>query len=107
VGEVADGCLDLRGVRFFAQARDHRLGKIDPVNPHPAARKGQGDPAGADAELERRAAAGEIGKKADDWFDNGRFGQVRVPLVEPRRHALAEVVLGHRFRILSSRRRWP
>jgi len=81
---------------FHTQPRDHRLGKIDPVNAYTAPRERQGDPSGADAEFERRTTAGEIGKEGDDRVDDGRFGQVGVPLVEALRHALAEVVLGHR-----------
>ena len=51
------------------------------------------DPAGADAELERCALAGQVGEEGDDGVDDGRDGLVGVPLVEPFRYTLAEVVL--------------
>lgn len=94
-GEVADCHVNLLRTRFRTQPRDHRLGKVDPVNAYTTLRERQGDPAGADAELERRTAAGEIGKERHDRVDHSGVGQVRVPLVEALRNALAEVILGH------------
>jgi hypothetical protein len=67
-------------------------------------RERQGDPAGADTELERRTAAGDIRKEGDDRVDDGRVGQVGVSLVEALRYALAEVVLGHRCILSKSKR---
>src|SRR4029077_16122434 len=95
---------NLLRTRFRTQSRDHRLREIDPVNAHTALRERQGDPAGAYPEFERRTAAGEIRKEGHHRVDDGRVGQIGVPLVEALRHALAEMILGHR-RILSKAKR--
>jgi len=65
------------------------------VDAHAALRERERDPAGADAELECRAAAGELGQEVHDRADDGRVEELRQPLVVARGHALAEVVLGH------------
>jgi len=51
--------------------RDHRVREIDPAHRDAAPRERQRDPAGADAELERRARAGELGEEADRRLDRG------------------------------------
>ena len=64
---------------------------------HAALRERERDPAGADAELERCAAARELGQEVHDRVDDGRVEELRQPLVVARGHALAEVVLGHYY----------
>ena len=54
----------------------------------------QRDAAGADAELECSAVAGEIGEEVDDRIDD-RWVEHLCVVVVPRCDALAEVVLGH------------
>ena len=55
----------------------------------------QRDPAGADAELERGAVAGELGEEVDHRVDDapGRTSPRRLVVAAGDR--LAEVVLGH------------
>ena len=55
----------------------------------------QRDAAGADAELERRAVAGEGGDEVDDGVDRRGLGHLVVGIVVPRRDVLTEVVRGH------------
>ena len=96
-GEVTDGHAHVLRARLGAKPRDHRLRQIDPVHAHTAPGKGQGDSAGADAELESGAVAREIRQERDHGVEDRRVGLVGVPLVEPPRDVLAEVVLGHRW----------
>ncbi len=58
-------------------------------------REGQRDPAGADAELERRPVAGESSQEVDDRVNDGRVKHRGRRLVVPLSNLLAEVVLGH------------
>ena len=67
-----------------------------PCTGTPPPRQRQGDAAGADAELERGASAGELREDIDDRLDRGRFRHVADQLVVARRDTLAEVVLGPR-----------
>ncbi len=92
-GEVADRHADVLGARLRAQSRDHRLREVDPVHADSALRERQRDPAGADPELERGAAPGELGEEIDGRIDDGRIEHVRLRLVVPRGDALAEVAV--------------
>jgi hypothetical protein len=65
-------------------------------------RERERDPAGADPELERRAAAGELDEEVDDRLDGGRGEQLGGVLVVPRCNPLAEVVLAQRAQSFSS-----
>ena len=65
------------------------------MHPDAAPRERQRDPTRADAELERGAVPRELRQEVDHGIDDGRIGLVAIPLVEPPRHVLAEVVLGH------------
>ena len=60
-----------------------------------ALRERHRDPAGADAELERIAVAGEVGEEVDGRLDDRRVELLAGRLVVPLGDALAEVVLGH------------
>ena len=55
----------------------------------------QRDAAGADAELERRAVAGQIGEEVDGRVDDRRVEHVGGRLVVALCNSLAEVILGH------------
>ena len=57
VGEVADGHRNGVAARLGAQLRHHRLGGFDPVHVDALRGQGQGDPAGADAQLQSAAVA--------------------------------------------------
>src|SRR4029453_6750995 len=56
-GEVTDRDLDIRRGGLLAQAGDHVHGVVDPDDGNAALGEGNGDPAGADPELERPAVA--------------------------------------------------
>ena len=70
-------------------------------------REWQGDAAGADAELERGAAASELDQEVDDRVDDRRIEHVGGRLVVPLCHTLAEVVLGHERILSRTQRRYP
>jgi hypothetical protein len=63
------------------------------VHAHASARERKRDPTCPDAELERAAAAGQVGEEVDDRVDDRRVRLIGVPLVEPRCDRLAEVIL--------------
>ena len=63
-GEVADRDADLVGARLRLQPRDHRRREVDAVHADAAPGERQRDAAGADAELERGAVAGEPARKS-------------------------------------------
>jgi len=48
------------------------------VHGHASAGERQGDPAGADPELQRRPIPGEADQEIDDRLDDGRVGLVGV-----------------------------
>ena len=63
--------------------------KVDPRDRYASVRQGQGDPAGADRELERPSFAGELGEKIDRSPDHGRATESRPDrgrsALQPRR----------------------
>ena len=70
--EVADRDADLLAARLRAEPRRHRLRQLDPVHRHAALGQRERDPAGADPELERAAAPGELGEQVDGRVDDRR-----------------------------------
>ncbi len=73
------------------------------MHPYAAPRERQRDPARADAELERVPVAAKIRQEGDDGVDDGRVGQVGVPLVVALGHGLTEVaVVVHRPNLAQS-----
>ena len=66
-----------------------------PCTRTPRSRERQRDPAGADAELERGAVAGEFGEEVDGGIDGRGSNMLGRRLVVARCDALAEVILGH------------
>ena len=77
VGEVAHRHGDAGAAGLLAQLSHHRLRGIDAVDIQTAGCQGQGEPAGADRELEHGAVAGERG----DALDRGLGVQPRVEAV--------------------------
>ncbi len=73
----------------------HGLGEFDADHRHPSGRQGQGDPAGADRELEHGASSGQLLQDVD------RSGDLLIAeldggvVVVPGGDVLTEVVLGH------------
>lgn len=55
------------------QDLDHRLGEVDARHPHAAGGEGEGDPAGADGELEGGAVAGQVGEQVHGRPEHLRF----------------------------------
>src|SRR5438552_278216 len=86
VGEVADRDRDLSATRLRPQPRHHRRAGVDPADRDALAREREGEPAGADAELERRPTFGQIGEAPGG--DVG-VGRVRWQLVVEVGHAIA------------------
>jgi hypothetical protein len=76
-GEVADRQPERCRAGLRLELRDHRRREIDPVHGDPAPAERQGDPAGADAELERPAVTGQPGQEFDGGADHGRIEPVR------------------------------
>jgi hypothetical protein len=64
-GHVAHPDLDVLAARLLAQAVDHVLGLLDAVDPDARLGQRQGDPAGADGELQRVPADGQAGQERD------------------------------------------
>jgi hypothetical protein len=83
-GEVADRHADVAAARLGSQPRDHRLGHIDPVHRHAAARERQCDAARPDPELERSSGPGELDEELDRRIDDGRVEHLRGGPVVPR-----------------------
>jgi hypothetical protein len=65
------------------------------VHGHAALRERQRHATGADPELERRPAGGELGEQVGGRRDDGGLELLADGLVVPTRRPLAEVVEGH------------
>ncbi len=102
--EVADRDADRLGARLGLQPRDHRLREVDAADADATLRERQGDPAGADPELERRAVTCEPGDEIDDRVDCAGLRHLVVRVVVPSCDVLAEVVPGHRSTLPERRR---
>ena len=86
VREVADGHVDPGPAGLGPQLRHHGVGGVDPEHGDPACSQREGEAAGADAELEGRAAAGELGQQVDRRL---RLGGELVEVVVDVRDAVA------------------
>jgi hypothetical protein len=94
-GEVADGHADPLGPWLGPQPRHHGLRQVDAVHADAASGQGQGDPAGADAELQGGPLSGQAGQELDHGIHDRGLEHVGGRPVVAGRHLLAEVVLGH------------
>src|SRR5439155_15430749 len=94
--EVADGHADRLRSRLPLQLLDHGGGQVDAVHRDAALAQGQGDAAGADAELQGGAVSGEVGKEVDRRVDDRGIEHAGRRGVVERGDALVEVDLGHR-----------
>jgi hypothetical protein len=73
---VADRHAELLRAWLGLQPGDHRFRAVDPVHPQAALGEWEGDPARADAELQRGAVAGQVGKEVDNGIDDRGLEQV-------------------------------
>ena len=78
VGHVAEDRLDALAARLGAEALQHGRGGVDPGDLDPRLGEGDGEPAGADAELEDRPAAGQLDEGLHAGVD---VAEVGVPVV--------------------------
>ena len=92
--EVTDRDSDLLRIRLRAQPRDHRRGEVDPVHTQAALRQRDRDAAGADAQLEHRAATRAPDQEIDDGVEHRRVEPLDLVVV-PGGDLLAEVVGRH------------
>jgi hypothetical protein len=76
-------------------SRRHRLGELDPRDPHTASGKGQRDPSGADGELQRRTVAGETGEEVHGRTEHTGVEHRSRLVVVAGGDLVAEVVLEH------------
>ena len=93
--KVADRHADRVGAGLRLEPRNHCLREVDAMYPNPAGREGQRDAAGADTELECRAAPGQARQEVDDRVDDRRREYLRV-LVIAGGDTLTEEIVGHR-----------
>jgi hypothetical protein len=98
-GEVTDGHGNVGAAGLGPQAGDHGAGHVDAVHGHAAAGEGQGDPPGADGQLEGGAVAGELGQQVDGGVDGGGLEHLVLGVVVGGGDALPEVTV----RILHAR----
>ena len=75
---------------------DHRPRQVDAVHRDAPSRQRERDAAGPDAELQRAAAAGELGEEVDRGIEPAGLEEVGRRVVVPRGGLLVEVVRRHR-----------
>jgi hypothetical protein len=94
--EVSDRDADAFCSGLRAQPRHHRARQLDPVHRHAALYERKRQAPGADAELERAAAAGNLGEEVDGGVDDVGVEQSfrGDRLVVGRGDALVEVPVG-------------
>ena len=78
---------------FSRRRGEHRLGAVDPRHADAPRGQRQGDPAGADRELERAAVAGELREHVHGRVDHGGVEHRGGLVVVARRDPLAEEAL--------------
>ena len=92
-GDVAERDLDPVGAGLRSQLLHHLAREVDATDRDAAPGQRQRDPAGADAELQRGAVAGQTGQEIDRRLDHGRVEHLRAALVVALGHSRTEVVL--------------
>jgi hypothetical protein len=95
VTPIPFGHADPLGARLGPELGEHVRGQVDPLHPDTAPAERDGDPPGADAELEGGPVPGQAGQEVHHRVDRRRLEQLRPPGLVALGDPLVEVVRGH------------